>query len=181
MWFAFWPAVRRRTNHLSGSRRALLGIGLLGALLAPDADAFQAFTSEGRITEFHNYGSHSLLMAAAFAVPFAIICRLIAGGDGGFFWMIGFLAYSSHVLIDALTFGRGVQMFWPLTETRYGGWFYLFYGVRHSVNAPLWHHAFTALNDLAFAAVIFIVARWAYSRRPNRPPALHLERIDTRE
>lgn len=75
---------------------------------------------------------------------------------------LGFLAHTSHVLIDALTWGPGVQMFWPLTDARFTAPFHIFWGVRHSVNAPAHWHLITVANDLAFAVVVWLIVRWSW-------------------
>lgn len=141
---------------------------MLAALLAPDLDALPALLSGEPITGFHNRGSHSLLAAAILAIPFTLICSLLAGGNWKFFWLIGFLAGLSHVVIDALTFGRGVQLLWPFTDARYGGHFYVLYGVRHSVKAPLGSHVLTVVNDLAFAALLWMTVHWTQHRKRHR-------------
>ncbi len=108
---------------------------------------------------YHNGFTHSLLLGFVVAPPFAVVCGLIAGGLWTRFAVLGFLAYTSHVLLDALTWSAGVQLLWPLADARFSAPFPIFYGVRHSVNAPLYWHLITVANDLAFAVAVWLIAR----------------------
>ena len=166
---ALWPAVRRRlAGRLSRRRRVLLGLLMLSALLAPDLDVVLGLATGKGLAAYHNGPSHSLLCALIFAIPFACVCRLVTGRRLLFFALVGAIAYTGHVLLDAMTWGPGVQMFWPITAQRYStAPFVLFRGVRHSVGAPIWQHLLTIGNDLTFALAVWLIGRYVRRKRPG--------------
>ncbi len=163
--FLIWPVVKRRlASPLSKRRRRLLALAMLAALMAPDADLLMYFWADGKLEEFHKFFSNGLLLAPLFAIPFAFLGRWLTGGRWLFHAVIGCTCYASHILLDFFTWGRGVQLFWPITQTRFSAPLHLFYGVRHSEDVPWWSFLITILNDLAFAFVIWLIAKWRANR-----------------
>ena len=161
LMFAIWPVVRRRLDQpLSITRRCSLWGLLLVMLLAPDADMLLGPLTGQPLMHFHNQFSHSVFVGVAAAVLFAIVCRWIVGGRWVFWVLAGFLAYLSHLLIDIATFGRGVQLFWPISDARVSAPIPLFFGVRHSVGAPLGAHLITLVTDSMFGLGVWLMARW---------------------
>jgi len=139
--------------------------------MAPDLDAVIGPLTGQSIASYHNGPSHSLVFAAAFGVVFGLVCRLFWKADTGFLMALGALAYGSHILIDWLTWGPGVLVFWPfLPEARFTSPISLFRGVRHSVNAPWSQHAWTVANDVAFGLIVWMVT-WAIPRRQPQTAA----------
>jgi inner membrane protein len=67
------------------------------------------------------------------------------------------LCYQLHILADFLTFGRGVMLFWPLTEERYTSPILLFYGVHWSQGLFSLKHLWTLVSELAFVAGIYFL------------------------
>ena len=105
------------------SSRMLL-FGVLCAVL-PDADVIGFRFGISYADAFGHQGfSHSLAFALLMGcVGFGTAPLLLRGSRlMGFF--IGFLAVSSHILLDAMTNGGlGVAAFWPFDQTRYFcGW-----------------------------------------------------------
>ena len=105
------------------SSRMLL-FGVLCAVL-PDADVIGFRFGISYADAFGHRGfSHSLAFALLMGcVGFGTAPLLLRGSRlMGFF--IGFLAVSSHILLDAMTNGGlGVAAFWPFDQTRYFcGW-----------------------------------------------------------
>ena len=167
LMFAAWPAVRSRMDPcLSRTRRALIGCAMLVGLMAPDADLVLGLWYPTRaLSDYHNGPTHSLFVALAFALTFALVCRAVVRLPWRFLCILGAALYGSHVILDWLTWGRGVQMFWPITETRFKAPVSLLMGVRHSVGAPVTTHMLTVANDLVFGLAVWWVSRWVWSRR----------------
>ena len=69
----------------------------------------------GRPDLFHHSFTHSFTMAAAFGLGLAAIAK--AWKKRGFFktFLISFLAYSTHVILDLLLDHSPMPLFWPLT------------------------------------------------------------------
>ena len=167
--FLAWPLVKRTLDPtLSPTRCTILASLLLLWLNLPDLDIIVGPLAGRPLMYYHNGFSHSFLVALGMALPFAFICCKIAGGNAARHFLIGFLAYSSHVLLDALTWGPGVQALWPITEIRFSSPVPLFLGVRHSVNAPYYWHLLTAANDAVFGVGVFLVIYFA--RKRSKPP-----------
>jgi membrane-bound metal-dependent hydrolase YbcI (DUF457 family) len=170
LMFVAWPAVRGRLDpDVSRTRQLLVGCAIFTGLMGPDADILLGLLYPGEpLAVYHNGPTHSLFAGLIFAVPFAIVVRLTARAPWRFLAITGALLYESHVVVDWLTWGRGVQMFWPFTETRFTAPFPIFIGVRHSVGAPLSTHMFTVVNDLVFGLVVWWVSRLAATRGARR-------------
>ena len=168
--FAVWPYVRHRLDpHLPRAGRTLVGCAVFAALMAPDADLLFGLIYPGQsIQDYHNGPTHSFAASVVFAVLFGGICRVLARGGWLCFTCTGLICYAGHVLLDWFTWGRGVQLFWPLTEARFQSPVKLLMGVRHSVGAELSTHLLTVANDLLFGVVVWLVSRWAWSRFGQR-------------
>lgn len=149
---------------------------VLFALMAPDLDAAAGFVTGQGVGRFHNGLTHSLLCAPVFGCVFALIGRPIARCKGRLLFRLGSVAYLSHIVLDLFNArGRGVQLFWPLSETRFASPVPLFYGVIHSVDAPWSVHLVTIVNELLFAAAVWIACVWRRRRgspMPKRPPSV---------
>lgn len=97
----------------------LLLFGLFCAVL-PDLDVI-GFRLGVRYADVlgHRGFSHSLLFALAVGVVGALIAPWLHSSRIAAF-MLGFLAVTSHIALDALTDGGlGVAVFWPVDQTRY--------------------------------------------------------------
>jgi membrane-bound metal-dependent hydrolase YbcI (DUF457 family) len=168
--FWFWPGLRRHLPPANPARiRWLLSGLVLLALLAPDLDVLWGLISSQPLRSYHNGITHSLLLGVPFGVLFGLIWCGLAGRGALPAGLLGMLAYQSHVIIDFFTWGRGVLLFWPLTGHRFQSPFFLFLGVRHSGGVSAWVHLVNFLNDVAFALVVWLVARWVQTRRQSAP------------
>lgn len=157
----FQPFVDKRLGTpLSRPRRVVITLALFVALMAPDADIALGLCSPHGLMYYHNGFSHSTLVAPLFAIPFGLICGTIARGRWRFFTALGIVSYESHVMLDALTWGGGVQLFWPVTNQRFQMPLLLFFGAHHSKGLLHWSHLVTLLSDVTFAVLI-----WAWARR----------------
>jgi membrane-bound metal-dependent hydrolase YbcI (DUF457 family) len=175
-----WPIVRRRVrSSLSSTRRILLAGLVLLSLMAPDLDLVQCLWGGMKVTDLHNYFSHSVFVAPLFAIPFAFLCRWVAGGSWVFYAAFACLAYWSHIFLDAATWGRGVQMFWPLADGRFSTPYPLFYGVRHSVGAPWWAYLITVANDVGFGLLLWLIARRWWMKGSETVSSRHAPQMRT--
>jgi membrane-bound metal-dependent hydrolase YbcI (DUF457 family) len=170
-----WPSLKRRLGTEATPARRLLLVAMLATwLLLPDFDLLAGPLLGRPLMHYHNGPSHSLIAAVVMGVPFALICRGIAPGPAWRFFGLGVLAYASHVLLDAVTWGRGVQALWPITDARFASPVPLFFGIRHSVNAPYHWHLVTIVTELCFAVLLVIAYRWrrggASARHASQTP-----------
>ncbi len=141
-------------DRLSRPRKLLLLGAAAFALMAPDLDALPAFLGYGSLGDFHNGPVHSLAFALLFAPLFAFVVRFIVPLSWTRLMLVGFLCCASHLLTDAITYGRGVMFLWPLSEQRFG--MAILYGVRHSQPDELLQTLpITAVTDLAFGLGVY--------------------------
>ncbi len=142
----------------------------LFALVAPDFDFLISWAIAGDPRPFHGLFLHSFVAALLFAPIFgAVAARL---GRLGFTRMtlLGFAAYAGHVLLDAMTHGRGIAMLWPFIDHRLA-LPPLFVGFSHSEPLNWRSHLITLLNEAAFIGVVWLLARRTRRHRPTGAPA----------
>lgn len=127
----------------------------------------------GRVTGLevlgHGGALHSLLFGVVAGVVFGAAASLAtgrrAGADFARWVLIGTACVWSHLAMDFFTRGGGVMLFWPLWNERIGSPWPLFYGAHHSQPFAFHLHAITLSTELAFAAVLWLLAR----RRARTP------------
>lgn len=137
---------------------------IMGLSLLPDLDVIAAMIFRD-MQNFHNNFSHSLLMGIPVAVLIAAILRQICHFD---FWLwirICLISYDLHIVMDALTTGRGVMMFWPLYQNRFASPIKLFYGLHWGFGwFSIWHF-WTILTESLFVLVIVLTMKYSEKRR----------------
>ncbi len=145
--------------------RPALQLGAIAALgVAPDLDL---------LFWRHRYEWHSLGAAALVATAAAVVAWPVAAGRWRI-WIVSFLAWSSHVLLDACGTDRnppiGIEAWWPIS-TRFAHIGNLFPPVRRGLTSP----GFVEGNLNALAAELFwlgipllVMAWWWWRRRIAR-------------
>ncbi|MEM9166221.1 MAG: metal-dependent hydrolase [Planctomycetota bacterium] len=170
---ALGPAYRRAEQH----QQALLSFLALFACGAPDLDIFIGIVVDGDAFLNHGTWTHSLVLAPVFGVAFAIaagfLCPLFKKTEHRMrAFAVGTSLYALHVGMDFITIGsRGVSLYWPFTAERVVPPFGVFTGVEHGDWTRWDKHLITVGTELAFAAVI-----WAIARRVNRSRRLRRAR-----
>lgn len=121
--------------------------------LLPDLDVIAAMTMGG-LEKFHNNLSHSLAVCILASIILAPLLNLGTKLPLKTGFLLAATCCLSHILIDLCTHGRGLMLFWPLTETRYHAPVILFTGVpwSSSLTSPLYLKM--VRDDLCFAAVV---------------------------
>lgn len=155
-----WPAAPGRPTFV-------LYILLAIALLLPDVDFVIGWVWPNTILGTHAGGTHSLPMGFVAALAMSVIgWGVIRRGFLRIFTLL-LAAIWSHVLMDAVTWGgRGVAMFWPITDIRIVSPISIFYGVRHSQPEAWQLHLITLATELVFVlAVVFLSRRRGEERR----------------
>ncbi len=122
----------------------------------PDLDAFPGLFFDD-LSAYHNQATHSLLFGLVVCIAGAFVLKPILSG-----WRYRRIAillaacYGTHLLLDWLTFGRGLMLLWPFLHTRYASPIPVFYGVRYSEGLFSFYHGITLISELAF--VVFVAA-----------------------
>jgi inner membrane protein len=150
------------------SRIAWLLAAIFFSLL-PDLDAIAGWLF-GSLERFHNNASHSIVACLLASLLLPIPLRWVAKSP----WKVGFgfivAGYLSHLLIDLVTHGRGLMLFWPFTTQRFSSHMTLFLGVPWSskLTSPLYMEML--LQDACFAAAVILLAT-LFRRRSDRRDA----------
>jgi len=116
--------------------------------LAPDLDVIPALLFRDFIG-FHNQASHSITFSVVFVLVMApLIDTLIRGPGITRALAIGMTGTLMHVLMDWMTWGRGVMLGWPWTDARFMMDPPIFIGLRWSEGVFSAHHLRTMANEL---------------------------------
>ncbi len=136
----------------------LLGTAAIFSML-PDLDVLLGLFF-GDLSAYHNQATHSLLFGLAACIVGTVVLRPILSG-----WRYRRISillaacYGTHLLLDWLTFGRGLKLFWPFLHTRYASPIPFFYGVRYSEGLFSGYHLITITTELAFIAAVYLIYR----------------------
>src|ERR1051325_9374911 len=93
-------------------------IVVAGLSLLPDLDVIPAILFKD-MHRFHNNLSHSVFVAIPISLLVAGLFQRIYRSNFWLWFLICMISYDLHVLADAMTAGRGVMMFWPVTDVRF--------------------------------------------------------------
>jgi membrane-bound metal-dependent hydrolase YbcI (DUF457 family) len=126
--------------------------------LIPDFDALPGILS-GDLYRYHNNLSHSLFAGAAAALFIGLAAGAARAGKVRTWAGYGLLCYWTHVLMDYLTVGRGVMLFWPLSSERHVSPLTVFYGLHWSEGLWSSHHIYTVLTESLFVGALFLLLR----------------------
>jgi inner membrane protein len=153
------------------------------AAVAPDLDIIPGLLV-GKPALYHSGVSHSLGFAILFSLGAGAIFKL--GGKAFLpIFALGFLAYSSHLLLDYLNpDGRppfGIPLFWPLSSETFLSPVTVLLGVKHAGTADAsiaeWLGGIFSLHNVAAIGVetalilpfVFLI-HWLRTRRGTRMP-----------
>ena len=175
--FALYQAAARRQS-LAPSLPLRLGLAAFALFvsLAADFDFFPGWFA-GRLIDYHNQASHSLVAAGLFAVAVGTLAMTFGRvqlRDVAAFALVGYLL---HLGLDALTWGRGVPLFWPFSEFRVKTPWTPFRGLRWDHGLWSVEHVKTALNELPFVLAVVGLTVWrgrrgAVIRQPSAVSSL---------
>lgn len=159
--YAIYKLFARR--HIKGSSvkfgplPILLGIAVLLSFL-PDFDLIPGFLL-GDYDQFHNSYSNSLFTGIVVALMISLILFRRSPAGFRFWFLFALLAYVLHVIMDYFGAGRGVMLFWPITDERFISPVKLFYGLHRSDGFFSIRHVWTFLTEMVFVLVLYGVVR----------------------
>ncbi|MCB0212733.1 MAG: metal-dependent hydrolase [Anaerolineae bacterium] len=136
-------------------------IALIAALvfsLMPDLDVIPAFFA-GDVNYFHNNFTHSLGSGLIVALVVGVTVQIIQGRAFMYWSTLALVCYELHVIMDYFTVGRGVMLFWPLSDGRYEPTIKIFYGLRRSNGLLTLDHVWTIINELCFVFLLLLMIR----------------------
>ncbi len=133
---------------------------------APDLDFLPGILI-GDPSAFHHNVSHSLLFGALFTLALTFIAKKLLGWfpDYSFIRLVivGFLLYSSHLVVDFVTlddgFPYGMQLFWPFSSYRVNAPLYSLLNIIHETTPLSVHNLKAVLREiLVFAPLTLYFA-----------------------
>jgi membrane-bound metal-dependent hydrolase YbcI (DUF457 family) len=135
--------------------RLFVTAGLLSLL--PDVDSVLGLVM-GDFGRYHNNLTHSLSVALMVALAIGAVAG--RGGRERFaFWFgLAFACYGLHIVMDYLTWGRGVMALWPMRPDRFSSPLVLFYGFHWSQGWVSPQHLWTLLTEAPVAAAAVLTA-----------------------
>ena len=152
----------------AGMRKKVLGkriheklanVILFGAALffsqLPDIDSAAGIWF-GDFGAYHNNLTHSLFVGLAVAAATGWLAPVLTGASYKWGFLFVLICYELHVLMDFVTVGRGVMLFWPITAQRFQSPVKLFYGLHWSQGWTSPSHLLTLANELAFVLVLYL-------------------------
>ena len=144
----------------------LLMITLIFAML-PDIDSVFGILS-GNFARYHNNATHSLIVGLLVALVASGIASMFSTISFRLIFLVTFLSYAGHVLLDFFTISRGVMALWPLSWERFASPLPLFYGLHWSDGLFSVRHLWTFLTELATAALLILAIQYITSRSWRR-------------
>lgn len=136
-----------------------------GLSILPDLDVIPAVIFED-MKAYHNNFSHSLLLGIPVAFLIAGVFRRIYRSNFWLWFLICCVSYDLHVIMDALTAGRGVMMFWPFSQNRIVSPIRIFYGLQWGLGwFSIWH-LWTIFTESVFMLVLMFVLNY-FDKRKN--------------
>jgi hypothetical protein len=145
-----------------------------GLSMLPDLDIIPALLFRD-MRAYHNNFSHSLLFGIPVAFAIAGIFQRVYRTNFWLWFVVCLVSYDMHVLMDALTAERGVMMFWPLTQERFGSPVKLFYGLQWGLGwFSIWH-LWTIFTESVFVALVLFAVNYFQKRRSDQTDILSRE------
>jgi hypothetical protein len=130
---------------------------MMGLSLLPDLDILIGLPL-GDPGRFHNLQMSSLFAGMVLALLVGIIARML--GAGFLRWSLFAVAcYSLHLIMDSLTGGDGVMLFWPFSDAPIASPIRLFFGLQWSSGLWSWEHLLTLLSESLFAGLVVLGVR----------------------
>jgi len=141
-----------RLQKYFGTAWTLLFLCVFFSML-PDIDAAIGMLCRN-MRDYHNQGTHSLLIACFTALIAGMTAETLRRGTGRAWSILVVTGYAVHVMLDYCCFGRGVMLFWPVSTQRYQSPIVLFSGVRWSDGFLSWQHVRTFFSELGVVACV---------------------------
>jgi membrane-bound metal-dependent hydrolase YbcI (DUF457 family) len=143
-------------------------IMLSGLSMLPDLDVIPAIIFSD-MKAYHNNVSHSLLFAIPVALLMAGIFHRTYQSSFWLWFLVCFISYDLHVVLDLLTVGRGVMLFWPLSQNRIVPPIRIFYGLQWGLGWFNIRHLWTIFSESVFVLVLMLVVNYfvGSTKKPN--------------
>jgi membrane-bound metal-dependent hydrolase YbcI (DUF457 family) len=139
---------------------------IMGFALLPDIDSVLRIIM-GDFGRYHNNGTHSLIIGLLLAMGVYTILYSMRNLTRFFWGAACLLSYELHVFLDMLTVGRGVMLFWPISDVRYSLPVLLFLGLHWSDGLFSVMHIWTILTEGLVALVAILFLNWIFKRTKN--------------
>jgi membrane-bound metal-dependent hydrolase YbcI (DUF457 family) len=139
-------------------------IVVAGLSLLPDLDVIPGVLFKD-MHRFHNNLSHSVFVAIPVSLLVAGVFQRAYRSNFWLWFLICMISYDLHILADAMTAGRGVMMFWPLTDVRFASPVKFFYGLQWGLGWFRLEHLWTILTECLFGLIVISGVNYFEKRR----------------
>lgn len=143
-------------------------LALLFFSILPDFDFLPGLFA-GPFDQFHNTFSHSLFAGFIVALTVGGLVTLWRPRSFWYWFSLVLVCYELHVIMDYVTVGRGVMLFWPFTSDRYQPPAYLFYGLHRSDGWISIRHLWTFLTEMGFVLGLHLIIHLVLRIQKNQP------------
>ena len=155
--YLIWKSGGESLTPKGGRFSSLAAISALAFLsLLPDADAIPGllFHDLGR---FHNHFSHSFFAGLVTSLILMLAAKALGRPQPARWLTYGLICYWIHLAMDFMTFGRGVMLFWPLSNSRFSSPVKLFSGLHWSEGLWSVRHLETILTEVLLVLSAFLL------------------------
>jgi inner membrane protein len=122
----------------------------------------------GDMQRYHNNFSHSFVFAIPVALMVAGLFHKVYHSNFWLWFVVCLISYDLHIIMDIFTDGRGVMMFWPLTEVRFAAPIEIFIGLKWGEGwFSLWH-LWTILTESLFGLAVLLATHYFDKRRNQK-------------
>ena len=133
-------------------------VSLLFSLL-PDIDSFVGIIKRD-FGRYHNNITHGLFFGVLLTFPFSLWLNWKTQRSWIYWFAYALPPYFLHILMDSLTWGRGVMALWPFSSRRYRIPIRLFYGFHWSEGWLSRRHLWTFLSELLLISTVSLRIRY---------------------
>lgn len=134
----------------------LIAASAMALALLPDLGSIAGLVT-GDFGRFHNSWEHSLIVGLLLATVVGALVFLTRSPRAVRWFLVALLCFELHVLMDFLTWGRGVKLLWPFFSARLQPPMYLFYGLHWSNGWLSYRHLVTLATELLFVALLVLI------------------------
>jgi len=132
----------------------------VGLSILPDLDAIPGILMDD-IGRFHNQWMNSFVVSVIVALCVGFAVWMWRGTGFKRWFTITLFCYTTHILADFFTWGRGIMLIWPFSSHRYKPPVNLFYGLHWSEGFISIMHLWTLLTEVGFIAVVSLIAHYS--------------------
>ena len=152
------------TNLIPSGRPLVFLIAVIFFSLLPDMDAMSGIWL-GNFGKYHNNWTHSFFFGLLVSLTIGALAWWKNNRNFLTWFIIALLCYEMHVIMDFVTVGRGVKLFWPLSPERYSSPIKLFYGLHWSDGLLSARLLLTLITEIGSIFIVMFTVNYLKRRK----------------